>query len=241
MKTLQTLALATLCSIFVSCHTATDTNESAQTEKVYNVAVILDGTDRIQNSSAISQVSTAELTDLAQKIAENGTGSLFVSYVDRDCSNNHFALFEINQLKPRAPEKKKEHVMQSNYDQQMHKYEDAIEAYNENLTQALERFSCSCNKIVAAAYSNEVATERNGSDVKGALSKALRAIAANDKAETSHIILISDCIHNAQNGKLEEVPDSVELITVNTNDGGDLKGLITKQCLTFSQITNYIF
>ena len=241
MKTLQILALVALCSFFVSCHTTTDTTESAKTEKVYNVAVILDGTDRIQNSNAISQVSTAELTDLARKIADNGTGSLFVSYVDRDCSNNYFALFEIDEEKPQAPGKKKEHVMQSNYDQQMRKYKDAIETYDEKFTQALERFSCSCDKIVTAAYSNEVATEKNGSDVKGALSKALRAIAAYDKAETSHIILVSDCIHNAKDIEIEDIPDSVELISVNTNDGGDFKDLITKQCLTFSQIANYLF
>lgn len=241
MKTLQILALVALCSIFVSCHTATDTTESAQTEKVYNVAVILDGTDRIQNSSAISQVSTAELTDLAQKIAENGTGSLFVSYVDRDCSNNHFALFEMNQQKPRAPGKKKEYIMQSSYDKEVQEYQMAEIEYQKRLTDALEDFSHNCERVTKAAYSDQTASEKQGSDVFGAVNKALKAIAANGNAEFSHIILVSDCVHNAQTEKLAEIPQSVEVIAVNTSEGGSLEGLISKQLITFSQVINYLF
>lgn len=241
MKTLQVLALAALCSIFTSCHHTADTTESAKTEKVYNVAVILDGTDRLQNSNAISLISTAELTDLARKIAENGTGSLFVSYVDRDCSNNYFALFEMNQQKPQAPGKKKEYIMQSTYDKEVQEYQMAEIEYQKIVTDALEAFSDNCERVTKAAYSDQTASEKQGSDVFGAVNKALKAIAANESAQFSHIVLVSDCVHNAPTEKLAEIPPSVELIAVNTSEGGSLEGLISKQLITFSQLINYLF
>lgn len=241
MKTLQTMAIFALSYIFASCQPTTDSAESANSEKVYNVAVILDGTDRLTNSNAISQISTAELTDLARKIAENGTGSLFVTYVDRDCSNNHFALFEIWELKPKEPGTKKEYVTKNSYDKLVQEYDAAALEYQQMLADALDRFSYSCEKVTKAAYSDQTASEKYGSDVYGAVNKALKATGVNDKAKTSHIVLVSDCIHNAKTTALAEVPDCVELIAVNTNDKDNLGELISKRFLTFDQVLNFLF
>ncbi len=242
MKTLQTMAIFALSYIFASCQPASDSAESANSEKVYNVAVILDGTDRLTNSNAISQISTAELTDLARKIAENGTGSLFVTYIDRNCSNNHFALFEIWEQKPKEPGPKKEHVMKNTYDKLIQEYEAAVLEYQKMLADALDRFSYSCEKVTKAAYSDQTASERYGSDVYGAVNKALKATLVNeDKAEISHIVLVSDCIHNAKTTALAEVPDCVELIAVNTNDKDNLGKDISRRFLTFDQVLNFLF
>lgn len=242
MKTLQILAAIAFCSIFSSCITTSYDNVAETDTRVSNIAVILDGTDRFTNSSAITMVSVEELTDLADKIAANGTGSLYVSFIDRDCRNNPFSLFEIWEQRPEKPGPKKEYVMKNAYDKVVQAYQTEDIEYQQRLTDALVLFSNSCEKITKAAYSDETASEKYGSDVYGAVNKALRAIASNEKAEISHIILISDCVHNARTeAMLAEIPESVELITVSSYESGNLEGLISKQFITFNQVINHLF
>lgn len=238
MKTIKILATIAISAALAACKPATVSIEPEMSQ-CYNVAVLLDGTDRLANSNAISQVSPESLTAFAERLAASGTGSLFVSYVDRDSGNNAFALFEIWHERPKEPGEKKEHVMQSVYDQQVKAHEEAVEAYESCLAETVERFSISCRKVVEAAYADEVASAKSGSDVNGAVNKAIRALAANEKSSRSHIILVSDCIDNV--GKeLAAMSESTELITVNTNPG-DFDGIVSKQYVTFEQAADYLF
>ena len=240
MKTLKIMAIIAISAALAACKPATGSIES-EVSQCYNVAIILDGTDRLTNSNAISQVSPESLTAFAERLAANGTGSLFVSYVDRDSRNNAFALFEIWRKRPEPMGPKKEYVMQNVYDQQVKAYEAAVESYESDLVKAVENFSNSCRRVVRSAYADEVAAEQHGSDVNGAVTKAVRALSANDNSSHSYIILVSDCIDNVGNKlDLASISESTQLIAVNTN-AGDYDEMISKKYVTFDQVSDYIF
>lgn len=71
----------------------------------YNICLILDGTDRLCEQAGVPIVTVSEMTSLADVLSE-GTGTLYVGYVDDNCDNNHVVLFDWD-LENHQPQVKK--------------------------------------------------------------------------------------------------------------------------------------
>lgn len=232
--------IAIIGAALTGCQSTTVVQENTE-HPCYNICVLLDGTDRLSQENSVPLISQEDILSLAERIAYQGTGSLYVSYIDENSRNNPLAVFEWWLLKPHPVAEKREHIKQVEYDMEVEAYEKAMQKYSSELESALEKFSNDIRRLVMEAYSDEVASEKTGSDVYGAVNKAHRALLCNEKAQTAHIIMFSDCQDNVGN-TLQDISPATELIVVNANyEDNGLSGLASRQFVIFDQVINYLF
>ena len=235
-------ALLVAMLLFVSC-TETSRDKEQESNR-YNICLVLDGSDRISKQNCIPQVSVEQILEIAQILTSNGTGSFYVCYVDGNCDNNTVALFEWQHEKPTKLriEDKPSYMKMAEYKKLAAKYYIDSLTYSSGLANTIEKFTKDCEKICRMAYSNEVAKQKNGSDVNGAINQAIRLLRASEhQTDFSYIVLVSDGCDNI--GKdLTPIPESTKLFTVNTNVAKHQYGeLVSKEFVTLKQATNYIF
>lgn len=239
---LITMAVA-LVAALQSCNAVTDENMYAsQNTKNFNICLIIDGTDRLNNQNGIPQVTNADIENLTRAVITYGKGSLYVSYVDNDCDNNKVAVFTFDYLKPKSPDPKKDYQTVRDYDTIKNNYRKKQDAYNNFIKDAIDQFSTDCSRVTDLAYSNYVAKQKKGSDVNGALNQASRLLSASQEDDSkSYIILVSDGCDNV--GKeLKGLPKNTELLIVNTNvSKHDYNNIVTREFVTLNQASNYIF
>lgn len=240
LKMVAALLVAML--LFVSC-TETSRDKEQESNR-YNICLILDGSDRLSKQNCIPQVSVEQILEIAQILTSNGTGSFYVCYVDENCDNNEIALLEFQQEKPikLRIEDKPSYMKMAEYKKLAAKYHIDSLTYSSGLANTIEKFTKDCEKICRMAYSNEVAKQKNGSDVNGAINQAIRLLRASEhQTDFSYIVLVSDGCDNI--GKdLTPIPESTKLFTVNTNVAKHQYGeLVSKEFVTLEQVTNQIF
>ena len=115
-------------------------------------------------------------------------------------------------------------------------------SYSSSLVDAIGTLSRDCERICNIAYSDEVAKQKNGSDVNGAINQAIRLLRANEQqSDYSYIILVSDGCDNV--GKeLAFFPQSAQLLLVNSNVAKhQYDDIVEREFVTLSQASNYIF
>ncbi len=226
-----------------SCNSSSkETLDSFQNDKQYNICLILDGTDRLTEENSVPELSSDEISNLAQTITERGKGFLYVTYIDKDCDNNHIAIFEWQEDKPLSHGEKPGYMKMVDYKKQEKAYNDEKESYDCHLTDAISKFSNECMSILESAYSDAVALQRNGSDVNGAINKASKLLRASTREGVhSYIILVSDGCDNV--GKeLYNLDAHTELIIVNSNvTKHQYQEYVSKEYVTLKQVFNYIF
>ena len=105
----------------------------------------------------------------------------------------------------------------SEYKEMTKTYKTDSLSYSSSLVDAVGMFSRDCERICNIAYSDEVAKQKNGSDVNGAINQAIRLLRANEQqSDYSYIILVSDGCDNV--GKeLAFFPQSTQLLLINSN------------------------
>lgn len=242
MKYLSSITIV-IMTLFQSCSVIPEESAS-KTHNVnhYNICLILDGTDRLSEENGVPVVTSEEINKLANTLSDKGVGNLYVSYVDKNCDNNHVAIFEWLEERPETTGEKPGYMKMEVYKKQEKAYRENMEAYNKRKEDALGLFSTESNAIVTSAYSDLVAKQKNGSDVNGAINKAYRLLRASEQESVhSHIILISDGCDNVGN-KLTESFHNTELVIVNSNVSKHKYGeLVSKEFVTLKQAVNYIF
>ena len=182
------------------------------------------------------------MEDLAKSLASCGNGTLYVSYVDKDCDNNQVAVFSNELQKPEEPVKKKDYQTLDEYNSIKANYEDMKQAYSAHLENAVSLFAADCSRITKLAYSDIVAKTKKGSDVNGAINQANRLLKASlQDCQCAYIILVSDGCDNV--GKeLKSWPETTELLIVNTNvSKHHYSDLVSHEFVTLRQVSNYIF
>lgn len=230
-------------TLMQSCNSLSkESQEVIPNDKQYNICLVLDGTDRLTEENCVPRLSADEILNFAKAISENGKGFLYVTYIDKDCDNNHIAVFEWMEDKPIIHGEKPGYMKMVDYKKQEKVDNDKKEAYNCRLTEALDLFSSDCTNIVESAYSDAVALQKNGSDVTGAINQAIKLLrASTQEGVHSYIILVSDGCDNV--GKnLEKIDTNTELIIVNSNvTKHQYQEYISKEYVTLKHVYNYIF
>lgn len=230
-------------TLLQSCNSSSkEAQDVIQNDKQYNICLILDGTDRLTEENSVPELSSDEISNLAQKITEKGKGYFYVTYVDKDCDNNHMAFFEWQEDKPLCQGEKPGYMKMVDYKKQEKEFNETKESYDSRLTDAIEVFSNECMTILEFAYSDAVALQRNGSDVNGAINKAGKLLrASTQEGGHSYIILVSDGCDNV--GKeLYKLDANTELIIVNSNVAKhQYQEYVSKEFVTLKQVFNYIF
>lgn len=208
----------------------------------YNICLVLDGTDRLTNENGVPQISSSEVVDLAKMLANKGVGNLYLSYVDANCDNNKVAIFDWHKKRPIELGAKPGYMKMSEYKEIEEKYQSDTLSYSSSLVDAIGMFSRDCERIYNIAYSDEVAKQKNGSDVNGAINQAIRLLRANEQqSDYSYIILVSDGCDNV--GKeLAFFPQSTQLLLINSNVAKhQYDDIVEREFVTLSQASNYIF
>ncbi len=208
----------------------------------YNICLVLDGTDRLTNENGVPQISSSEVVELAKMLANKGVGNLYLSYVDANCDNNKVAIFDWHKKRPIELGAKPGYMKMSEYKEIEEKYQSDTLSYSSSLVDAIGMFSSDCERIYNIAYSDEVAKQKNGSDVNGAINQAIRLLRANEQqSDYSYIILVSDGCDNV--GKeLAFFPQSTQLLLINSNVAKhQYDDIVEREFVTLSQASNYIF
>lgn len=244
MKKILSITLVAAMTISLLCCNSmtSDNHEGTHEYQMYNICLVIDGTDRTSLENGIPQVSVEEMTEIAKSISKNGFGTLYVCYVDGNCDNNKIALFDWDMEKPSAPGEKKGYEMMSKYEEKETEYSSSKKAYDDCLQAAISKFSQESATLTEMAYSDFVAKQKNGSDVNGAINQAIHLLQASlHGSEKSFIILVSDGCDNV--GKeLKELPSNMELLIVNTNDSRhQYDHIVSREFATLGQASNYIF
>lgn len=243
MKNYLIAAIAGLV-LLCGCDSATmHPDATSQDIQYYNICLVLDGTDRLSKQNTVDMVSVAELIEMAQKISEEGLGTLYVTYVDSDCDNNSVCIYENNQVRPADLAPKKGYEMNSTYEKSKEDVVKSQHAYDCASKAALDDFARGCTAIVDAAYSDNVAMQKSGSDVNGAINKAVRLLQASEqKAMESHVILVSDGCDNVGKELRTPLPSNTKLYFVNGNvSKHQYKDIVSKEFVSLSQASKSIF
>lgn len=245
MKKMMYLAIMiAMMTVMSSCGSveSKQKKDDPQTINRYNICLVLDGTDRLTNENGVPQISSSEVVKLAKTLAKNGVGSFYLSYVDANCDNNKVAIFDWHKKHPIEPGIKPGYMKMSEYKEMTKTYKTDSLSYSSSLVDAVGMFSRDCERICNIAYSDEVAKQKNGSDVNGAINQAIRLLRANEQqSDYSYIILVSDGCDNV--GKeLTFFPQSTELLIVNSNVAKHLyEDIVEREFVTLYQVSNYIF
>lgn len=242
-KHLLITMIMVIMTLLQSCNLSTkETQDVIQNDKQYNICLILDGTDRLTEENSVPELSSDEISNMALTITEKGKGFLYVTYIDKNCDNNHIAIFEWLEDKPLSHGDKPGYMKMADYKKQEKAYNDKKESYDCHLKDAIENFSSECLVVIESAYSDAVALQRNGSDVNGAINKAGKLLRASaQEGVHSYIILVSDGCDNV--GKeLYKLDTNTELIIVNSNVAKhQYQEYVSKEYVTLKQVFNYIF
>lgn len=244
MKRKHSFIMAVAITIVLqSCSAVSDEIRSAtQNSKIYNICLIIDGTDRLSNQSGVPYVSVSELEGLARSISTFGNGSLYVGYVDANCNNNKVAVFSHEQAKPIKPKEKKDYQTWNEYNQVVESYSKENKEYKDIIEASIDNFCSDCITLTKLAYSDNVAKQKKGSDVNGAINQAIRLLKSSCcDNERSYIVLVSDGCDNV--GKqLMAIPPEMELLLVNSNVSMHQYGeIVSREFVTLNQVSNYIF
>ena len=232
-----------IMTVLSGCGSASEEDTDAtQNSKYYNICLVLDGSDRLSEQNNVPLVTSEELAELGRTLSEEGIGSLYVSYVDNDCDNNHVAILEWQEERPAALGEKPGYMKMAKYNELQETANKKDNEYKKRLEEALEAFAAESDAILASAYSDEVAKQKKGSDVNGAINKANRLLrASNIDSEYSYIILVSDGCDNVGNTLLD-FPLNTELVIVNSNvSKHQYGGLVSHEFVTLKQAIKYIF
>lgn len=241
------IELAIIIAIMTAAMSSCNSMESKQGDETktinrYNICLVLDGTDRLTNENGVPQISSSEVVELAKMLANKGVGNLYLSYVDANCDNNKVAIFDWHKKRPIELGAKPGYMKMSEYKEIEEKYQSDTLSYSSSLVDAIGMFSRDCERTCNIAYSDEVAKQKKGSDVNGAINQAIRLLRANEQqSDFSYIILVSDGCDNV--GKeLAFFPQSTQLLLVNSNVAKhQYDGIVEREFVTLSQASNYIF
>lgn len=241
------IELAIIIAIMTSAMSSCGSMESklgneTKTINRYNICLVLDGTDRLTNENGVPQISSSEVVELAKILANKGVGNLYLSYVDANCDNNKVAIFDWHKKRPIELGAKPGYMKISEYKEIEEKYQSDTLSYSSSLVDAIGMFSRDCERIYNIAYSDEVAKQKNGSDVNGAINQAIRLLRANEQqSDYSYIILVSDGCDNV--GKeLAFFPQSTQLLLINSNVAKhQYDDIVEREFVTLGQASNYIF
>ena len=241
------IELAIIIAIMTAAMSSCNSMESKQGDETktinrYNICLVLDGTDRLTNENGVPQISSSEVVELAKMLANKGVGNLYLSYVDANCDNNKVAIFDWHKKRPIELEAKPGYMKMSEYKKIEEKYQSDTLSYSSSLVDAIGMFSRDCERTCKIAYSDEVAKQKNGSDVNGAINQAIRLLRANEQqSDYSYIILVSDGCDNV--GKeLAFFPQSTQLLLINSNVAKhQYDDIVEREFVTLGQASNYIF
>lgn len=237
------IIIAIMTAVMSSCGSMeSKLGDETKTINRYNICLVLDGTDRLTNENGVPQISSSEVVELAKMLANKGVGNLYLSYVDANCDNNKVAIFDWHKKRPIELGAKPGYMKMSEYRKITKQYQTDSLSYSSSLVDAIGTLSRDCERICNIAYSDEVAKQKNGSDVNGAINQAIRLLRANEQqSDYSYIILVSDGCDNV--GKeLAFFPQSTQLLLINSNVAKhQYDDIVEREFVTLGQASNYIF
>lgn len=211
------------------------------TPKYYNICLVLDGTDVETHQNSIPVITTNDILEFAAKMTQSGLGTLYVGYIDSNVDNNNsVAIFDWKYTYPIEPDTKPSYMKNSDYTKLKSNYERGMKEWEHKKDSLLSIFEKDCSMICKTAYSSEVAKQKQGSDIYGALNLSFRMLNASERQGGRNIIvMVSDGVDNV-NKPLNEIPSTTEIYIVNGNVAKH-NFKTTREFVTMKQVEDHLF
>ena len=209
--------------------------------EVFNICLVLDGTDVVSNQYSVPKVSVDEILELSKVITKEGQGTLYVTYIDDQAENNTPAIFEHYVEDPMTAPVKQPYVEVAAYEKEVQAYERWCKDNDAEIALELEDFRNQCMKIVSTAYSERISGPYKNSDVNGAVAQAVKLLEGSATPQSkSFILMVSDGVDNI--GKEQpSLPVGVELLLVNGSTSDHSLAYVTRELATLPQAESIIF
>jgi hypothetical protein len=223
-------------------------SDNPKHEAVHNsVFAIFDPSGSGRNTYSVPRIDTAYVKKLIKRIRDNGSGDLWVSYIDKDALNNNVLHISVARapVKPQKPERTAGEP-RIKFNERTAEYEKAIDGYQrqiEHSNQAFEgkvnQFAKEVQRMIKKAY----APKKSGddySDVIGSINTGNRALSSIDTADTNFrtLLLISDGVQDLKPGskptELKAIPSDIQMITVN-HSGSD-KNVVARRTINLATL-----
>lgn len=226
------LLLLGVVSFFASC-------KREKEAYVFSVCLIVDGTDAQINKNAVPRIHRPDIEMLVDSIFAHGYGNLYLTYVDECSANNAVAELSWYQKRPKKIEIKAGDGSQKQ-EEKMEENETNLGKYRADLLATKNVFFENVDSVLSLAYAKEVTHRSQGSDVYGAVNKAISYVEADRDANVSLILLVSDMEHNTKNRELTPIPRDTKLFVVGTSIDDKTELRPTSGFATFPQVIRYI-
>jgi len=210
-----------------------DMQESAKS--VHNACfMIIDGSGSGRSSFAVPQVDTTYVKQVLDKIRKNGTGELWLTYIDASALNNEVLYFAIpeKRVAPVQPERQGGESMRA-FSERTQAYEKDLEKYRAEAPEAekqyeseLRQFLQKCQGMISEAYAPK-AKHEDFSDVTGSVNAALRTFGTVDADLVHHrtVLVISDGMQSLPAGvksaSLGDIPEDINIVLCNAGGSPD--------------------
>lgn len=219
-------------SILASC-------EEKKEDVVYSICLIVDGTDAISNQSAIPKVQVSDIENLLDSITSHGMGSFYLTYVDDNSLNNAVEDWSWYRREPILTGRKTGESGDE-YAERAKKDSANLKRYLEDFDNTKQHFFHRCDSLLQVAYSREVTQKARGSDIYGAVNKAISCVSSDKTATISTILLVSGMQHNVATQEQRALPQGTSLFLI-----GGLKNELTlkpeQEFIKLQQAIYYLF
>ena len=248
MKTTKYIFFLALSALVTGCGYSRDERSPEKESASYNICLIIDGTDRLDKQQSIPEVGIDFVMELAEKIQSSGEGTLWLSWVDDNSENNSNAYLKILSAPVRmVSDKKMDYETRIEYTKRVNManekfISDSIE-FEKGKTARFSKFRDDVQSLLRLAYSEQVARNRKGSDINGAINLGIRLLNSIPKFDVceNHLILVSDLVDNVGKSIVPDT-DNISITSVNRSfSKHNLGGLVTKELGSLDQIFEYIF
>jgi len=206
-------------------------NKDTEDKKEYEVYCIADGTYSVNTDYAIPQIDINFIEMMIDSIHFNGSGKLWLTYIDKTSKNNRTYYFAIPAL-IHTEQYPKERSGESSFD-----YQDRVNKWKENTSrnkvdstekertfyEKKKEFMSKCDSLLKqTVYVKN--NDNRFSDVIGTLNSAFRSLIGHNTSNTQKfVVAFSDLQQDMPGSKelpeLDPIPERVTLIATNPAPG----------------------
>lgn len=192
------------------------------------VFIIFDPSGSGSSSYSVPRISTAYISTIIDSIAKHGTGEIWLTFIDKNGSNNKVLHYEI----PSGGNILEEPLRQSgerkgDYDKRLAKFKtdsfnnaNNVATMNQTLIEKKKQFLADCQTMIEVGYAQKKRGD-DYSDCIGSLNAGLRSLetVSHDSLHFRSIIFISDGVQDLPVGvapqKLNAIHEDIIIVTVN--------------------------
>lgn len=206
-----------------------DAPQTASVPPVSNsVFIIFDPSGSGHTSYSVPQIDTNYINQVTSKIQSNGSGDVWLTYIDMNGNNNDVLHLSIpKSITGIERPVRKSGERKGDYDKRLATFmqdssarAEEIAAYWKTYKSEKENFITDCQEMIASGYEPKK-PGTDYSDCIGSINAALRSLKTvqHDSLHFRCILFISDGVQDLPSGetmqKIDSIPNDIQVITVN--------------------------